>query len=63
MSKRIWLSNRRPEFPGADIVSRDAHPGALQGGEIDLEAGSILNLLTLGQLDDHPARIDARHPA
>ena len=59
MSKRNWLSSRRPALPAPTSSAAMRRPRALQRNQVDLQAGRVLDLLALGQLDDDASGIDA----
>ena len=44
---------------GPNVVGRHAHACALKRGQVALQLGEILDVLTLGQLDDNARRLDA----
>ena len=65
MSKRSWLSSRRPALPAPDVVGGDAHAGDPAGLDRPAQPVDVLDRLALGELEDDVARVQAvadEHP-
>ena len=58
MSKRSWLSSRKPGVAGADVVGREADARPRGRPRPPAQPADVLDRLALGQLEDDVAWIE-----